>query len=48
MNKSFARGKVIKNKWEGYHYCLGRTSKLKKALFIPISVEKAPVLLNQS
>lgn len=43
MNESFVRGKVSKN-----HSLLRRLSKLKKALFIPISVEKTPVLLNQS
>ena len=42
-NKSFVRGKVSKN-----HSLLRRLSKLKKALFIPISVGKTPVLLNQS
>ena len=43
MNKSFVRVKVCKN-----HSLLQRLSKLKKALFIPISVKKTPVLLNQS
>ena len=35
MNKSFVRVKVCKN-----HSLLRRLSKLKKALFIPISVKK--------
>ena len=43
MNKSFVRGKVNKNR-----SFLQRFSKLKKVLFISISVEKTPVLLNQS
>ena len=43
MNKSFVRGKVTKN-----HSFLRRLSKLKNVLFIPISVEKAPELLNQN
>ena len=43
MNKSLVRGKVTKN-----HSFLRRLSKLKNVLFIPISVEKAPELLNQN
>ena len=43
MNKLFVRGKVSKN-----HSILVSLPKLKKKLFIPISVEKARVLLNQS
>ena len=42
---SFIRGQASETKQEGYHYYIRGVYKLKKASFIPVSVEKSTCII---